>query len=259
MIKLRLPSVLVPAVVLVGLLSLGAKDEGCGTSLVNLPPETSGDASTDALAPGAPPELWEIPAVPIPGPPSPMSCAWLAGENCWKRVVRDIEACAPSPATQGSFSDDRRSCRYESGERTDFGGPINDPPSTFQIVDQRVVGRDGRTCYTGKIVGPGKVTISSASETVLFESLSLLTYRLTCADGTTWTSAGEGVCATFGLDYLAGRAPASLLSCNAETGRCTIVLSGGDRGRRTIARCGREAGRAEGGDDAPDASADAGL
>ena len=160
--------------VLFGSFAVGADDHGgcSGGNLSVNTPDNRADASAEGGGgPDGGPDIggpvsrqWPTPPLPVPGPAEPMTCAWLDGDNCWKRLAAEIEACAPGATALAPFSDDRRSCTHPDGSRTEFAGPIDSPPSNFQIVDNRIVGADGSPCMTGKILGIGKVLISSATE-----------------------------------------------------------------------------------------------
>ena len=237
-------------VAVLGVLSTAAKGSGCSA-------EYTDDGSSDA---------WATAPAPSPGPAQPMTCAFLSGDNCWKRVVAKIEACAGDVKTSGRFSEDRRVCAAPSGGKLELGGPVSTPaPGTTSVVgtDWRISSAGGETCAIGKILGVGRSLIDAQGEVVTFESVSLLEYRVTCPDGSTFTNEGsarddggaaeagaepdaatpdveddERVCSTFGLDYLAKRTPGVLLSCEGTRRSCKLALWGGPAGETEVATCG---------------------
>lgn len=245
-----------------GLVSVGAKGGGCSAELAD-------DGSSDA---------WPTAPAPMPGTPKPMTCAFLQQDNCWKRLVTKAATCAGDVKADGRFSEDRRSCAAPSAARLELGGAVNTPaPGNTSVIgtDWRILDAQGGTCATGKIHGIGRTLIDVGGEVATFESVSLLEYRVTCPDGSTYTNEGapsedadagapdvdasstgdagtppppskvtdsgaitdERVCPTFGLEYLAKRAPGVLLSCSGTPKTCDLELWGGETGATSIAHC----------------------
>lgn len=61
-----------------------------------------------------------------------LDCAWLHSRNCWKTTVAAAKAC--NPGSEGTFSADRRTCSFDSGEKASFAMPFTDSlPYNFSI------------------------------------------------------------------------------------------------------------------------------
>ncbi len=191
-----------------------------------------GDGSADA---------WDIGEVPAPSrAPLPMSCEWLTSDNCWKKAVAKASSCAPGNGI-ATFDEQRSSCSYAGGSLFDFEGTVAslDPGEIHvPIMDHRLVGSDGRPCYTAKILGVGEVAIDVSGQVYLFQNLSLTSYRLTCPDGTSYQNDLDGTCSSFGADWLGGKTPGADLLCDGDTQVCTLQAKGGPAGPETLARCG---------------------
>ncbi|MGK0360139.1 MAG: hypothetical protein ACI9U2_002451 [Bradymonadia bacterium] len=53
----------------------------------------------------------------------PLDCAWLAGDNCCKRSLREVPACAPGDEIVGVFNADLTTCTYDDGTVINFNIP----------------------------------------------------------------------------------------------------------------------------------------
>lgn len=212
------------ALAMLGLFSMGANGGSCTASY------SPGDGSADA---------WQTGPVPTPsGAPEPMSCAWLDGENCWTPLYEAAATCAAK--SKGTFSDDRRSCTFPTGEVLEFDAPIpkNPPNDTlFPLVQYRLLDDQGNPCVTGKILGIAKGLVDVQGTAVKFEATSILTYSITCPDGSVFDDSITGTCQDTGARWLAHTLPGHTLTCDGDTGDCTLQLSG-PGGAEVMAVCG---------------------
>lgn len=192
-------------------LSLGAKDKGCAVEV------QPGDGSSDS---------WDLGRIPEKtGPDLPMSCAWLEGDNCWKQVAEEALACLDD--RDGTFDEERDECSFKGGSRLELAGPISKPASNITllpVVDHRLVDADGKPCHTSKVLGTGRTAHANAAGVVVFESLSLTAYRVTCPNGKSYSNEVEGSCDSFGLRWLAHETPGYSLFCDGSTDSCEATL-----------------------------------
>jgi hypothetical protein len=199
---------LLPLIVLIPLALTGAKG-GCGAEY------QPGDGGTAA---------WDLGVVPTAkGADQPMTCEWLDSNNCWKQLVSDVASCAPKDV--GTFNSDRTGCDYDGEATMEFAGPLSKPSAgatTLEIVDHRYTGADGSACFTGKILGVGRVAYASRKGTVVSENKSTLNYRIICPDGSSFANDVPGTCADFGSRYLKKQVPAYLLVNDGGSLRCVF-------------------------------------
>jgi hypothetical protein len=192
---------------------LAAKGNGCSTEV------QPGDGSAAE---------WDFGSIPsAAGPDQPMTCAWLEGDNCWKRLAQAAADCAPE--AQGTFSEERDQCAYDDGAVLDLEGPISQPASNithYPIVNHRLLAADGTTCFAAKVLGLGRTAYRAGAQTVVLESETLTQYRVICQDGSSFANAGGGACADIGALWLARRTPGYVLSCDGGTEVCTSTLWG---------------------------------
>ena len=209
-----------------GIGSMGAKGDGCNGADVSYSP---GDGS---------PADWKTGPVPVPaGDAQPMTCSWLTEGNCWTPLYEHAATCAPEG--KGKFSADRKSCTFPDGSLLEFDAALSTPEPNhvlFPIVQYRLLGADGDPCVTGKILGVGKSLLDVQGDAVVFTSTTLLAYQLTCPDGSVFDDGAEGTCQDVGSLYLQHKTPGQLLSCNGNTGECTLELWGA-AGPEAIATC----------------------
>lgn len=210
---------------LIALGSMGAKGNGCAAEY------SPGDGSSAA---------W--PTGPVPTPettPRPITQEWLDGDNCWKQLVAEAQACAgETRASVGSFDPDREQCSFKGGAELELGGPISTPASgttLYEATNWRIVDGKGKTCATGKILGVGRSIVDVGGKTALLESLTLTKFQLTCPDGKTYGNELPGTSPNYGLSWLAHRTPGVLLSCTKE--QCKLDLWGGPAGEVNLATC----------------------
>jgi hypothetical protein len=224
-------------VLLAGLATLlvGAKDKSCSAEV------DPGDGSAAG---------WETGPVPtVATKASPMSCEWLASDNCWKRHMAKAIACSTNVEV-GTFAADRHTCSFGEGARWEFEGDVATPgpkETHFPIQNWRTLDAAGKPCLTAKNVGIGRTLIDVQGEALLYESTGLLSYRVTCGDGTTFTNdapnatptpENDRVCPSFGGEWLAHRAPGLLVVCEGGLKQCRAELWGGPNGLTNATVCG---------------------
>ena len=128
----------------------------------------------------------------------PLDCNWLASSNCWKTTLAAASSCLPYSIATGSFSTDRLTCLYSSGEQVTFTTAIPNPVPADQLWNFTLVS-GSQTCI--KLAQPDGST-----------------FRLT-------TSAGTAIATTSGSDEVvtcpdgskfAGNL-AALINCGSAT------------------------------------------
>jgi hypothetical protein len=102
-----------------------------------------------------------------------LDCRWLASSNCWKTTLAAASSCLPYSVATGSFSTDRVTCLYSSGEQVTFTSAIPNPVPADQLWNFTLVS-GSQTCI--KLAQPDGST-----------------FRLT-------TSAGTAIATTSGSD-----------------------------------------------------------
>lgn len=119
-----------------------------------------------------------------------LDCAWLEREdNCWRQALVEAAACTPDSFPGGTFSEDRRSCSYESGHTVELGAPA---PIESDFYDWDVTVRDaaGEPCVevVDRSSSDGFLAVTTVSGTVEMKG-SPTRVQLTCPDGSRF--AGE--------------------------------------------------------------------
>ena len=54
----------------------------------------------------------------------PLTCDWLASNNCWKTTVAAAQSCVPPASETGVLNADGTSCAYASGSSVAFHEPV---------------------------------------------------------------------------------------------------------------------------------------
>lgn len=165
----------------------------------------------------------------------PLTCAWLASDNCWKEAIRDVQACAP--AQSGRFDGSALTCSFSSGEQVRLDEPMSFTSSqpylwSFELTDasgscmsfETASGGGGSTFYLA--TGLGEVTVDESGA-----SLSV-----SCPDGVTYqiddTSELFDTCDS-GLEFLPG------IESLRSASTATFSLSGGANGSVQVFSCSR--------------------
>jgi hypothetical protein len=193
--------------------------------------QSSGGAPPSGASAGAAPIAAPLAAV---GPDRPMTCAWLDGDNCWKRMLETIKACAPNEP--GQFSSDGSTCRFEDGAV--FSWPGRAPLDALTYAGgQKLVSADGSVCMQLESVGWGDYVLQSGSSSLVYDALSWSSYRVICPDGSSYSSEPEGACPLAARGF-AGTAPSSVVDCQQES-TCSEVFGGGVNGFETVFVCNK--------------------
>ncbi len=103
---------------------------------------------------------------------TPVTCAWIEGDNCYKEALATTLACLPDVAETGSFAADQSSCTYASGHTVEFVDPIPEVDGTWHL---RVLS-SGAPCVEFEETGDskylrtpgGSVTLHWGDDTVTF-------------------------------------------------------------------------------------------
>jgi hypothetical protein len=129
-----------------------------------------------------------------------LTCAWLAGGNCWKTTAAMATGCLPPETESGVLSADNATCTYASGIRVTFTPPVVLPTPDVVTWNFTVTGANGQSCLHFEHTSTRDFTLVVAGQTV---------YETT-TDGVDLTVACPG-----GVTY---RAPTALdlLSCDPE-------------------------------------------
>ena len=141
----------------------------------------------------------------------PLDCNWLASSNCWKTTLAGASTCLPYSIATGSFSTDRLTCLYSSGEQVTFTSAIPNPVPADQLWNFTLVS-GSQTCI--KLAQPDGSTFrltTSGSDEVL-----------TCPDGSKFAGNLAALINCGSATNLPGRS-ASYASATAS-----LSLLGGD-------------------------------
>jgi len=150
----------------------------------------------------------------------PLDCNWLASSNCWKTTLAAASSCLPYSIATGSFSTDRLTCLFSSGEQVTFTSAILNPVPADQLWNFTLVSGsqtciklaqpDGSTFRLTTSAGTAIATTSGSDEVV------------TCPDGSKFAGNLAALQSCASVTSLPGRA-ASYASATAS-----LSLLGGD-------------------------------
>ena len=163
-----------------------------------------------------------------------LDCAWLAGNNCWKSTLSQVESCLPPKGETGSFSADKKTCTYASGAVVTFDSALvlplpDDPIWSFTVTS------GGQECLRYQDTSSDALTLTVNGQTFT-ESASGGSLVVSCPDQTTFANSN----------------PFELLSCPADGGifgglpgkawsdtstSVSFSLIGAARGSATIFSC----------------------
>ncbi|MCU0696772.1 MAG: hypothetical protein MUC96_09600 [Myxococcaceae bacterium] len=167
-----------------------------------------------------------------------MTCAWLDGQNCWKRQVDRFRDCGVPVGAVGRFTDGGEACHFDGGVVIDFSSPLpeaGDGGNTLWITALRVRDARGTSCFETAYT-LGRTRFRAGTEDVHSHNRSLFTYEMICPDGRRYDNVAEnGACETFGLRYLGGGVPGHDVVCDGA--ECRVLFNGTTEGRRVAARC----------------------
>jgi hypothetical protein len=133
--------------------------------------------------------------------PATLTCAWLAGDNCWKQTVASAAACLPATSDTGTFSADNSTCTYASGQVITFTPPLPTPIDGSGDFDVTIT-NGGQQCLHYKD-NPTGFTLTVMGQTVTEGgSGGGFGLQITCPDGTSVSNPNA----------------LSLLDCGADAG-----------------------------------------
>ena len=115
---------------------------------------------------------------PEPGVASPLDCAWLAGDNCWKTTLAVAESCAPTTGTVGTLSADQTTCTYTDGHVVTSSTSLLATGSSRDVT----LTYNGQTCIQ---YAPEMITTAAGTIALSGDSTS---FTLTCPDGSAYTT-----------------------------------------------------------------------
>jgi hypothetical protein len=120
-----------------------------------------------------------------------LDCAWLAGDNCWKKTLADAVACLPPTTETGTLSADGASCTYASGAKVTFVPPLVLPmPTSTTLQDVKwnfTVTNAGAECLHYEKSG-GSFKLVVKGQTVQEGPSGALGLAVSCPDGTQYSN-----------------------------------------------------------------------
>jgi hypothetical protein len=125
-----------------------------------------------------------------------LTCAYLAGDSCWKTTAAKATSCLPAAGTTGVLSADNASCTYATGQVVTFTPALTLPLPQGSSDWNFTVTTNGAPClrYTESASG---FELTAGGALVSEATGGGGGLELTCPDGTTYANAN----------------PLSLLSC----------------------------------------------
>lgn len=225
-----------------GLLITGGGSAAGGSAAPSGGAATGGGASGGAsvVDAGSPRDAgFENPRFDLPdaGDAGAMTCAWLDGDNCWKRHVDAIVQCGLPVGAIGQFTADGRQCVFDGGLTMTFSGEVPEVTDggTFWIAAFRLSTPTNPSCFE-TAYALGRARFSAGSTRVWSHNTSLFSYEIVCPDRSVFDNAPEhGACSDFGLRYLGGGVPGHDLHCDGT--ECRVSFNGAREGKRIAARC----------------------
>lgn len=200
---------------------------------------TGGGFVLDAGAPRDAGATFENPRfeLPDPGDAGAMTCAWLDGDNCWKRQVDALVQCGLPVGAVGQFTADGRQCVFDGGLTMTFSAEVPEvmDAGTFWVAAFRLSTPMNPSCFE-TAYALGRARFSAGSTRVWSHNTSLFSYEIICPDRSVFDNTQEnGACPDFGLRYLGGGVPGHDLNCDAT--ECRVSFNGAREGKRIAARC----------------------
>mgnify|MGYP000329903243 CR=1 FL=1 len=130
-----------------------------------------------------------------------IDCAWLEGDNCWRRAMTDLaETCTP-PDEIGVLDVSGTSCRFSDGTLVSFAIGLDvDAEELPDDWDFTVTRPDSTTCRV--LLDDERYAITVEGETTQ-QVQDALTFAIECPDGTAYGPGGLDLLEC-GLDNLPG-------------------------------------------------------
>lgn len=175
--------------------------------------------------------------LPDAGDAGAMTCAWLDGDNCWKRQVDALVQCGLPIGAVGRFTADGRQCVFDGGLTLSFSSEVPEvtDAGTYWVAAFRLSTPTNPACFE-TAYALGRARFSAGSTRVWSHNTSLLNYEIICPDLSVYDNLQEnGACPNFGLRFLGGGVPGHDLNCDQT--ECRVSFNGAREGKRIAARC----------------------
>lgn len=119
-----------------------------------------------------------------------LSCAYLAGDNCWKTTAAQATSCLPASSEVGTLSADGKTCTYASGAVVTFASALALPIPVDGTASWNftVTGADGQPCLAYKDDPNVGITLTVQGQTVKETEPGGLSVAMACPDGTTYSN-----------------------------------------------------------------------
>jgi hypothetical protein len=116
----------------------------------------------------------------------PLTCDWLAGDNCWKSTVNLATSCLPAGTDFGTLDAANMVCTYPNGTTITFDTPLQlpipaDAPPPFKFT----VTAGGQTCLRFDENNTG-FTLTAGGQQVTLTLIDEPGVQVTCPGGTTY-------------------------------------------------------------------------
>jgi hypothetical protein len=121
------------------------------------------------------------------GGPDTLTCAFLAGDNCWKATVAKATSCLPAAGTTGVLAADNASCTYATGQVVTFTSPLTLPLPQGAVAWNFNVTTNGAPCLHYADTASG-FDLTAGGDTVSELPGSGGSLELMCPDGTAYTN-----------------------------------------------------------------------
>jgi len=120
----------------------------------------------------------------------PLTCDWLAGNNCWKTTINLAASCLPAGTDFGTFDAANTVCTYPNGTTVTFDAPLMLPIPTDEPPFRFTVASGGQTClrFEEREVGEVGFTATAGGQAVKLTLVGATGVQMTCPDGTTYSA-----------------------------------------------------------------------
>jgi hypothetical protein len=115
----------------------------------------------------------------------PLTCDWLAGDNCWKTTLAMAASCLPPAADFGTFNAQNTTCTYANGAVITFDTPVTLPVPTQAPPFKFTVASGGQTCLRFDETTAG-FTVTAGGQTFTLRLLAEPSVEVTCPGGMTF-------------------------------------------------------------------------
>lgn len=118
---------------------------------------------------------------------SPLDCAWIQSNNCYKTALAAAEGCLPPTQELGLFDATGTSCAYDGGDTIEFSTPATYPLPQMLVLDFTVLLPDGGLCLSFQEPSNGQGFTLRTPAGVVTETTGL-SLTVVCPDGTTFST-----------------------------------------------------------------------